>query len=98
MVYADSLNPISAKGYLYSNPNLSPNGAQLLESSFKVVSGLDCDILITPHPELVDVFGKLARRGTSESRDAFVDPGACREYVRASRDKLEMRLAEEQAR
>jgi metallo-beta-lactamase class B len=97
IVYADSLNPIAAKGYLYSNPALNPNGAQLLEASFKVVSGLDCDILITPHPELVNVFGKLEQRGTDQSRDAFVDPGACREYVRTSREKLEKRLAEEQA-
>ncbi len=96
IVYADSLNPVSAKGYLYSDPKLDPNGAQLLERSFKVIAGFDCDILITPHPELVDVFGKLAHRG-EDDRDTFLDPAACRDYVRASREKLEKRLADEQA-
>ena len=53
--------------------------------------------MITPHPELVDVFGKLARRGQDNGPDAFVDAGACREYARASREKLELRLTEEQS-
>jgi metallo-beta-lactamase class B len=94
MVYADSLNPISAKGYLYSDPSRTPNGAKLLEQSFKVVSDLDCDILITPHPELVDVFGKLEQR-EGHGRDSFIDRGACKAYVAASREKLRLRLTEE---
>jgi metallo-beta-lactamase class B len=94
MVYADSLNPISAKGYLYSDPNRNPNGAKLLEQSFKVVSDLDCDILIAPHPELVDVFGKLEQR-EGHGRDAFIDRGACKAYVAAAREKLRLRLIEE---
>lgn len=97
MVYADSLNPISAKGYLYGDPERNPNGAKLLEQSFKVVADLDCDILITPHPELVDVFGKLEQR-ESLGRDAFIDRGACKGYVSASREKLRLRLIEEGAK
>jgi metallo-beta-lactamase class B len=98
MVYADSLNPISADGYLYADPKRKPNGAQQLENSFDVVRALPCDILLTPHPELVDVFGKLEQRGQDIGRDAFIDSSACRAYVQASREKLDQRLAEEHAK
>lgn len=98
LVYADSLNPISAEGYLYTDPKRSPNGVKQLEGSFKVVSALPCDILVTPHPELADVFGKLAKHDEGGVGDAFVDKHACRAYVQASREKLEKRIAEESAK
>jgi metallo-beta-lactamase class B len=97
VVYADSLNPISAAGYLYTDKKRDPNGVAQLEHSFTVLSALPCDILLTPHPELADLFGKLARRGHDETSNPFIDPNACRAYVQASRAKLEKRIAEETA-
>jgi metallo-beta-lactamase class B len=94
MVYADSLNPISAPGYLYTDPKRNPNGGQLLDRSIAVVSALPCDILLAPHPELVDTFGRLGRRDRGEA-EAFVDGGACKAYGRASRERLARRVAEE---
>ena len=97
MVYADSLNPISAPGYLYTDSKRKPNGKQLLERSADVVSALPCDILLAPHPELVDTFGKLAK-GERGENDSFVDSAACKAYAQASRERLKNRVTEEQSR
>jgi metallo-beta-lactamase class B len=97
VVYVDSLNPISTTGYLYSDPKRNPNGVQQLEGSFKVVEALPCDVLIAPHPDLIDLFGKLAKRDRGEG-NAFIDANACRNYAQMARDRLTKRLAEERNR
>jgi metallo-beta-lactamase class B len=97
IVYADSLNPISVKGYLYSDPKRLPNGAAQLEHSYSVLGGLACDILLTPHPELSGLLEKLARREARAANDPFIDASACRNYVQISREKLAQRIADETA-
>jgi metallo-beta-lactamase class B len=94
IVYADSLNPISAPGYLFSGHVHQPNGQQQLEHSFAAIKALSCDILLAPHPELVDLFGKLDKR-TQAKTNIFVDDAACGAYVDSHREKLNKRLAEE---
>jgi metallo-beta-lactamase class B len=98
IVYADSLNPISAEGFLYSDRTRDPNGEAQLEKSFAKLMVLPCDILLVPHPGLVDLFGKLAKRDQVAPANPFVDATACRAYVQASREKLKQRIAGEQAR
>jgi metallo-beta-lactamase class B len=93
-VYADSFNPISAPGYLYSGHAHTPNGETQLTHSYEVIGRLSCDVLLTPHPELADLFGKLSKRGES-SANPFVDPQACKTYVETHREKLNQRLADE---
>jgi len=94
MAYVDSLNPISSPGYLYTDPNRDPNGVKQLEHSFGVVAALPCDVVIAPHPELVDLLGKLAKREQGEAT-AFIDPDGCRKYVQAARKNLDKRIADE---
>lgn len=95
VVYADSLNPISAPGYLYAGHVHTPNGQQQLESSFAALQKLPCDILLTPHPELSDLFGKLARGTSDRESNPFVDTAACSAYVESHRQKLNQRLSDE---
>jgi metallo-beta-lactamase class B len=97
IVYADSLNPISAPGYLYSGHAHTPNGEAQLTHSYAVISQLSCDILLTPHPELADLFGKLSKR-TQGIENPFVDPQACRTYVEAHREKLNQRVKDERSK
>lgn len=97
VVYGDSLNPISAPGYLFSDSKRDPNGAKQLEWSFNVVEHFDCDILLVPHPELVDLFGKLAKRTQGSASNPFVDASACHTYVQMARGLLTKRVATEQA-
>src|SRR6185503_16718055 len=77
IVYADSLNAVSAPGFRFrDHPDVV---ADLLRSMDKV-AGLECDILLAPHPE--------------QSDRAF-KPGECRRYAQAARHRLETRLTEE---
>lgn len=85
VVYADSLNPVSAPGFRFSD---DPPRVAAFRKSMDTVAGLECDILLAPHPELFDRDAKLAKR-------SFFDRGACRAYADAARQRLEKRLAEE---
>lgn len=82
IVFASSLNPISADGYRYTAPS-SAAIVRGFEASYKRMDGLACDILISPHPD---------NAGTGRYNAA---PGACRSYVARSRDLLAKRLARE---
>ena len=90
MVYADSLNSISAPGFRFTGDATHPSRVATFEQSIATVAGLPCDILLAPHPELVDLYGRLANH-------AFVDRTACRRYADAAGQRLEKRIAEEQA-
>lgn len=93
MVYADSL---TAPGYrLVGNPRV-PDIVEQFRASFDAVAKLRCDVLVTPHPDRIDLFGKLAARERGEA-DAFVDRDACRRYADESRRAFERQLAAEQA-
>lgn len=82
IVFASSLNPVSADGYRYTAPS-SAAIVRGFDVSYKRLDGLACDILISPHPD---------NAGTGRYNNA---PGACRSYVARSRDLLAKRLARE---
>ena len=98
IVYGDSLNPISAPGYLYTDSKRNPNGVKQLETSYLTFGSFACDILLAPHPELVDLLGKLAKREQGASPNPFIDAHACEAYAQASRESLTKRIATEQSR
>lgn len=82
IVFASSLNPVSADGYRYT----ASSSAAILrgfKTSYKLMDGLACDILISAHPDNVGE-GRYSDR-----------PGACRSYVERSRGLLAKRLAKE---
>jgi metallo-beta-lactamase class B len=92
-VYADSLTAVSADGFLFSRSTEYPAALTDFEKSLTLLAGLPCEILLTPHPDASDTFGKLARR----ERDpyAFVEPAGCRRLVDGAREGLRKRLAAE---
>lgn len=82
IVFASSLNPVSADGYRFS----SKAGAPIVrgfEQSYRKMDATTCDVLISAHPD---------NAGPGRYNDT---PGACRAYVDRSRKKLEKRLADE---
>src|ERR1700722_11828726 len=95
MVYADSLSAVSADNFRFSSNTTYPHVIQDFEKSFATLSALPCDILLTPHPEASDLWGRLARRDKGGDPNAFVDPTACRRLADASRANLEKRVASE---
>jgi metallo-beta-lactamase class B len=86
-VYADSLTPVSADGYLYSR-----HAAVLADfkRSYAVLEKLPCDVLLTPHPGA----SRLWERSASLP-DGLVDGEACRRYAASGRQQLRERLARE---
>ncbi|CAN7341310.1 subclass B3 metallo-beta-lactamase [Pseudoduganella sp. LjRoot289] len=97
MVYADSLNALSAGTFRYSGDPAYPNARADLEQSIARVAALDCDILVSAHPEASDLWARKAKQGQA-GNSAFIDAQGCRNYAALGRAKLERKLAEEAAK
>jgi metallo-beta-lactamase class B len=90
MVYADSLNAVSAPGYRFTPVRAA------LEASIERVAALPCDVLLSAHPDASDTVERLSTP-TDGGRPDPAQPGACREYAARAKARLEKRLAEEAA-
>jgi len=95
LVYADSLNPISAPGFKFTNNRDYPQALDDFEKSFKFFETTPCDILITAHPEFSGMLEHQAARERGVKPDPMVDSTACRRYAESGRAKLSGRLATE---
>lgn len=93
LVFADSLNAASARGFRFTDSQLP----QAFEKGFAVLESLPCDILLAAHPAPAQVFEKLAAREAGNA-GAFVDGASCRQYVETARRALAQRLASEKGR
>jgi metallo-beta-lactamase class B len=94
LVYADSLTAVASDGFLFTASPDYPNALADFEKSFSTLEAIGCDILITPHPEFSDVFGKLARRERGEA-EAFIDPKSCTSYGATMRRAFDARITRE---
>jgi len=95
LVYADSLTPVSADGFLFTRRKAYPH-ADDFERSFSFLESTPCDILVTPHPEASNLWQHLEQRDFRP--DALIDPTACRVLAETSREQLRKRLATETGR
>ena len=84
IVFASSLNPVSADDYRYTAPASAPI-VEGFEASYRQMDAMPCDVLISAHPD---------NAGEGRYNDA---PGACRAYADRSRKLLAKRLADEKA-
>lgn len=96
VVYADSLNAVSADEFRFSGSAGTPSIVDTFQNSIRTVENLPCDILLAPHPGLFDMENRLQRKSAGDA-DAFVDSNACRAYASGSRERLEQRIAKERA-
>ena len=94
-VYADSLTAVSADDFLFTRSKEYPNALKDFESGFATLSQVSCDVLLTPHPEASDLWGRIGRRDAGTG-DALVDRGACRRYTEGARKRLQTRIEREQ--
>ena len=97
IVYADSLSPVSAPGFRYSDTPRNPTTGDILRHSIAVVRGLHCEVLVTVHPEFSNVLDKAATNARDPSKNAFMDPVACHAYADDADKRLDARLKEESA-
>jgi len=95
MVYADSLNPVSAPGFRFSNNRENPRAVEDFEKSSAFFEAVPCDVLITAHPEASNLWERIALREKGVKPDPMVDSGACRTLAAGGREKLRQRLANE---
>ena len=57
LVYADSLNSVSAPGFKFTGSDTYPSRVESFRQSLDKVAGLPCDILLAPHTEFIDIKG-----------------------------------------
>lgn len=96
MVYADSLTLFSADGYRYTDP-AHPERLAEFRQSLKTVAALPCDILMAPHPDVIDFLKRAGQRKRGSAPDPLIDTQACKDYAVQGRLNLEKRLAKEAA-
>ena len=82
IVFASSLNPVSADDYRYTAPASAPI-VEGFAASYRKMDAMPCDVLISAHPD---------NAGPGRYNDT---PGACRAYADRSRKLLAKRLADE---
>ena len=87
IVYADSLSPVSADDYRFSE---HPEYLAAYREGLRNLAALDCDILLTPHPSASGMRDKLLA-------DDIASGMNCREYAASVEARLDERLAKEKA-
>lgn len=94
LVYADSLNAVSADDFSYSGDPRYPNAADDLRASMERIASLACDVIVSAHPEGSEFWEKIERREKGDN-NALVDKDGCRKYAQGAKERLESRLAKE---
>jgi metallo-beta-lactamase class B len=92
MVYADSVTPVSADGYKFTN---HPGAVSSFEKSFDFLETTPCDILMTTHPEASELWDRLQARERGVTPDPMVNSQACRRLAQHGKEQLRERLVEE---
>jgi metallo-beta-lactamase class B len=86
VVYADSLSPVSAEDYRFTD---NPEYVAMFRAGIARLAATQCDILLTPHPSASDM------RSKAVGEASWVDAGACGEYAARASKRLDDRLAAE---
>jgi predicted alpha/beta superfamily hydrolase/glyoxylase-like metal-dependent hydrolase (beta-lactamase superfamily II) len=94
MVYGDSLNAVTAAGWSFSKNPLYPTARADIERSIAKVESLNCDVLVSAHPEQSGLWDKKEKQAQLGNA-AFVDPEGCRKYAATARAMLAKTLATE---
>ncbi len=86
IVYADSLSPVSADDYRFTD---HPEYVAMFRRGIARLAETPCDILLTPHPSASDM------RTKAGGSAPWVDTGACGAYATRAAKRLDERLATE---
>jgi len=97
VVYADSLNAISAPGFRFLGDSARTDRSEAFRNSIQTVANLPCDILISVHPEFFSLDTKLQQLKSDPTVNPFIDADACRKYAAKFEKVLQARIASEAA-
>jgi metallo-beta-lactamase class B len=89
VVYADSVTAVSADSYRFSDHK---RYVAAFRDSLRLMSGLRCDLLITPHPGASKFIERM------EGQGALIGRGQCVDYAAEGARNLDARLAKEARR
>jgi metallo-beta-lactamase class B len=95
VVYADSLNAVSAPGFRFTGGSGTPSLIEPFRKTIAKVAALPCDIIIGVHPSATDLDAKVKRRLERPTPDPFVNPNGCRAYAAGAGSRLDARVDEE---
>lgn len=96
MVYADSLTLLAAGSYRYTD-RAHPERLATYRRALETVATLPCDILMTPHPDAVDLLQRTGQTKSGGGAKPLVDTNACTAYAAKARINLERLIAKEAA-
>jgi metallo-beta-lactamase class B len=94
IAYVDSLTAVSADAFLFTRSAEYPTALRDFEASFAAIASMPCDILLTPHPDVSNLWQRIASRDKGAA-DALIDPTACSRLVDSARTGLKTRLDRE---
>jgi metallo-beta-lactamase class B len=97
MAYVDSLSLYSFDGYRYNDP-AHPERLEAFRQTLKTVAVLPCDILMVPHPDVIDFLAHAKARKPHEAHDPLVNNQACKAYAAMGQQNLDERIAKETAK
>lgn len=97
LVYSDSMTPVSADGFRFSDSREYPTAVRDFEKSFAFLRSTPCDILLTSHPDASGLWQRLEGRQKGLRPDPLVSPNACKELAGRAAEQLRRRLASEAA-
>ena len=95
MVFADSVTPVSANGFKFSESREYPHAVEDFQKSFAFLESAPCDVLITTHPEVSGLWDRVEARERGVTPDPMVDRSACHRLAEHAREQLQRRLTEE---
>jgi metallo-beta-lactamase class B len=93
VVYADSLNAVSAPGYRFTHHS---DGVEEFRHSIAIVHDLACDVLLAVHPGFAGLNQRFLRRNQNPDSNPFIDSASCRAYADAASQALDRRVQDEQ--
>ncbi|MFL6254734.1 MAG: subclass B3 metallo-beta-lactamase [Pyrinomonadaceae bacterium] len=98
LVYSDSMTPVSADGFRFTDSREYPTAVQDFEKSFAFLRSTPCDILLTSHPDASGLWERLEGRQRGARPDPIVSPNACKELAERAAEQLRRRLESEKGR
>jgi len=98
LVYSDSMTPVSAEGFRFTDSREYPAAVRDFEKSFTFLRSTPCDILLTSHPDASGLWQRLEGRERGERPDPMVSPNACKELAGRAAEQLRRRLESEKGR
>jgi len=94
IIYGDSLNAIADDTFKYSGDKRYPKAGADVTASIATITAAPCDILISAHPELSNLWSAIDQQGKGD-RTKLIDGGVCKRYAANARKLFDERLEKE---